>query len=190
MLWYILNCYTGHLLFRVWTCLFSSTLWHQWVENPHIAVTVSLFNQEVVLRWKNPVIRLLMHQEHNSSVPFAIIQIIFAEFTASVPKSLCPVCVPMVVGWFVRWFCLALFLNRDSLDLVNNCGKKTLQNDAQVVVEHRSSRPGSATVKPLCHHPFWSGMEPWTPLGTRAPTSDLPYLGKTNNKELSAHNFY
>lgn len=52
----------------------------------------------------------------------------FAEFTANMPKSLCSVCTPVVVVWFVGWFCLALFLNRNSLypGPCNNCEKKTV----------------------------------------------------------------
>lgn len=116
---------------------------------------------------------LLMHQEFCSLCNNS--EINFADFTANMPESLCRACVPIVVVWFVGWFCLALLLNRDSLypGPCNNCEKKTLQKWCRWWMMTDLLSFGSAIMRPLSHHPLWSVREPWTLLGTRPPTSDL-----------------
>lgn len=108
-----------------------------------------------------------MHQEHNPSAQLATIQRSTLLNLQPICQSLCA--VSSVVVWFVGWFCLALISNRDSLypGPCNNREKKTLQQWWWGQISGSLSS-GGASVKPLCHQPLWSLMEPSTPLATRA----------------------
>lgn len=159
---------------------------------------------------------LLMHQEFCSLCNNS--EINFADFTANMPESLCRACVPIVVVWFVGWFCLALLLNRDSLypGPCNNCEKKTLQKWCSgggwwqifsalgvPLWGHWATTPSGQWGSPELfwapdHLPqIWPRTHTRGGLNSQCPLPNLQYLlelstclGKTNEKELSVHNFY
>lgn len=126
------------------------------------------------------------------------------------PKSLYSVCVPVVVVWFVGWFCLALFLNRNSLypGPCNNCEKKTIPKWCSGAGWGQIFQgPSEATVPPPPSGQWWSPELLWAPqlwpcthtrgwLNSQCPLPILQYLlvlltylGKTNKKELSLQIF-